>query len=159
MRLTIQDIRDIEPCYDPTEYLPEDWSGTIIDILNVEDCPAIDRLWVVTRFLDDRTNRLFAVWYAREELKLIENPDPRSVEVCNVAERFANGEATDQELNAARDAARDAAWDAEYADRDAAWAAVWAAAYAARDGVRAAARYDQIAHLKTMIEEFETVEQ
>ena len=61
---------------------------------------------------NDKTARLFAAWCAREALKLIENPDPRSVAACDVAERYANGEATDAELTAAGAAARAAAWDA-----------------------------------------------
>ena len=169
-QITINDIRklDPEPCYDPTKYLPEGWSGTLIDILNVTDCPLEDRLWVVTGFLDDRANRLFAVWCAKEALKLIDNPDPRSVAACDVAERYANGQATDDELAAAWAAARAAAWAATWtAGLAAAWAATWAAARsAARDAARAAVRaaawaaaraaaWDaaQLAHLIEMIEE------
>ena len=80
---------------------------------------------------NDRTLRLFAVWCAREALKLVKEPDPRSIAACDVAEKYANGQATKEELDAARDAARAAAWDAA---RDAAWDAAWAAARdAARD--------------------------
>jgi hypothetical protein len=61
---------------------------------------------------NERTARLFAVWCAREALKLVPNPDPRSVNACDVGERFANGGATKEELAAARAAAWDAAWDA-----------------------------------------------
>ena len=111
--LTIDDIRSFRPCYDPTRFLPEYWQGTVIDILRVTDCPAEDRLWVVCRedLIDARTLRLFAVWCARQALKLESDPDPRSVNACDVAERYANGEATDQ-LAAARDAAWAAARDA-----------------------------------------------
>ena len=77
---------------------------------------------------NDRTARLFAVWCAREELKLVDEPDPRSVEACNVAERYANGEAIKDELAAAWAAGGAAAWAAAGA---AAWAAAWAAAGAA----------------------------
>ena len=125
-QITINDIRSYGPCYDPTKYLPEDWRGTVIDILRVTDCPAEDRLWVVCReeLIDAKTLRLFAVWCAREALKLVDNPDPRSVAACDVAERYANGQATRDELAAALaaawDAARAAAWDAA---RDAARAA------------------------------------
>ena len=87
-----------------------------------------------------QTARLFAVWCAREALKLIDNPDPLSIAAVDVAERYANGEATIEELAAARAAAwaaARAAWDAARAAVSAAaWAAVSAAA---RDAARAAA--------------------
>jgi len=62
-----------------------------------------------------RTARLFAVWCAREALKLVDNPDPRSIVACDVAERYANGNATDEELAATRESAREAAMNAGYA--------------------------------------------
>ena len=83
-----------------------------------------------------RTWRLFAVWCGRQVQHLM--TDPRSMAALDVAEHHANGNATDEEL----DAARAAAWDAaRAAARDAAWAAAWAAARAAaRDAAWAAAR-------------------
>ena len=42
---------------------------------------------------NERTARLFAVWCAREALKLIDEPDP--------AEKYANGNATQEDLDAA----------------------------------------------------------
>ena len=91
----------------------------------------------------DRKWRLFAVWCARQVQHLIS--DQRSLDALDVAERYANGEATDEELAAARDAARAAARAAalavaSYAASYAAWAAARAvASYAAW----AAARADQ----------------
>lgn len=172
---TIADIRSWEPCYDPGKHLPEDWKGTALDLLRLQRIPAGDRLWVVLRdgIIADKTLRLFAVWCAREALKLVDNPDPRSVAACDVAERYAMGEATAAELKAAAWAAADAAWDAARAAR-AAWAAADAAraardaagaaadaaadaADAAWDAARAwdareAARQAQVAHLITMLE-------
>ena len=140
-RFTINDIRSWEPCYDPTRYLPEGWRGTALDILAVENCPAIDRLWVVIRneCIDERTLRLFAAWCARQALALIDNPDPRSVAAVDMAERFAVGEATVDELEAAGAAAWDASAAAWAAARDAAGAAAGAAARDANAAVRAAA--------------------
>ncbi len=154
-QITLQQIRDLSPCYDPKKYLPENWAGTVIDILNVEDCPANDRLWVVLRedFIDAKKLRLFAVWCAREALKLIDKPDQRSIEACNVAERYANGEATDDELSAAYSAAYSAARSAAYyAARDAARSAAYSAAdFAADFAARSAARSAQITQLKIML--------
>ena len=82
--------------------------------------------------------RLYAVWCARQVRHLM--ADERSIKALEVAERHANGQATDDEL--------DAAWDAWVgacdAARDAARAAAWAAARAAAsDAAWAAARAAQ----------------
>ena len=89
--------------------------------------------------------RRFAVWSARQVQYLM--TDQRSIAALDVAERHANGDATDQELAAARAAAWAAAWAARDADWDAARdaagaakAAAWAAAWDARDAAKAAAK-------------------
>ena len=82
-------------------------------------------LWVATRegVLTDRELRLLAVWAARQVQHLM--PDARSIAALDVAERHANGQATDEELDAAWAAARAAARDAA---RAAASEAAWDAA-------------------------------
>ena len=147
---TIDDIRSWNPCYEPNRYLPEGWSGTVIDVLKHDSIPPEDKLWVVCReeLIDAKTLRLFAVWCARQVEHLM--TDERSKKAIDVAERFALGKATEEELAAARDAARDAAWAAARdAARDAAREAAWAAAWAA---ARAAAREAQITKLIEMVE-------
>ena len=176
-KITYEDVMKIDPCYDPKEIgASEDESMTIPEFIRkyrdkVKDKE--DMIWVVCRsdYMTDKDMRLFAIWCAREALKLIDTPDPRSTEACNVAERFAKGDATEDELAAARAAAWDAAWaaaraaawDAAWAAardaraaawdaaRAAAWAAAWDAAWAARDA-RAAARDAQIDQLLTYFE-------
>ena len=158
-QFTIKDLRKLSPCYDPTKYLPEDWQGTVLDILNVTECPAKDRLWVVLHkeFMTDKQLRLFAVWCARQSLAIPGNESEVCSNTCDVAERYANGEATDEELAAAWDAAKDVAWyvarsAAWYAARSAAWSAAWDAAKdAARSAAKDAARSAQINHLKIML--------
>ena len=89
-------------------------------------------LWIATRpgVLTDRELRLFAVWSARQVQHLM--TDPRSVQAMDTAERFANGNATEEELSAswaaAQRAAGAAAGAASWAAQDAAGAASWAAA-------------------------------
>lgn len=107
-------------------------------------------LWIATRrgVLTDRELRLFAVWCARRVQHLL--TDPRSINAIDVAERYANGEATDEELAAALAAASAAVWDANWgAAYAAAWAAARGAAWAAdgaasvADGAAAAAAQAQ----------------
>ena len=90
--------------------------------------------------LSDRQRQEFALWCAERVRHLMS--DPRSTAALDVAARHLRGEATDEELDAARAAAWDAAWDATAAAaRDAAARyAEWAAAAAAEDAARAAAR-------------------
>ena len=85
-----------------------------------------DALWCC-RAEPDRAKewRLFAVWCARQVQHLM--TDPRSITALDVAERYAHGRATDEELSTAGDAARDAAWAAAWAADWAAGAADWAA--------------------------------
>ena len=90
----------------------------ILDAVELQDAiwcfrsePQHSRLW-----------RLYAVWCARRVQHLI--TDPQSVATLDVAERHANGLATDVELAAAWIAAWIAAGAVTW---DAAWAAAWAA--------------------------------
>ena len=104
----------------------------VLDSNGLDDC-----LWCL-RAVDgyDREFRLFAVWCARQVQHLMTNQ--RSIDALDVAERYANGEATDKDLSAAwaawaaaRAAARAAAL-AAVRDASAAWTAYSAAARAAR---------------------------
>lgn len=144
-------------------HLRHDAEIPLLDILKSNGLD--DALWVLHCILDaDRDMRLFAVWCARQVEHLME--DQRSKDALNVAERFVNGEATDEERNAARnaawDAARNVAWDAAWsarkaaraaawgAARGAAWDAVWAARCAAGDAAGDAAEDAQKEMLKRM---------
>ena len=91
--------------------------------------------------------RLYAVWCARQVQHLM--ADHRRLAALDVAERYANGKATADELAAAWDAAwaaEAAAWAAaraaaEDAAEDAAEAAAWAAARAAAEDAAEAAAW------------------
>jgi len=145
-----QIIKQFRPCYDPSEVITDEteelsvkqWVEKYRNIV-----PAKDILWLLLReeFLSRKDLILFSVWCAREALKLIEKPDKRSVEACNVAERYANGEVTKEELLAASDAALNAAQDVDrYVDHDAFYAAS-DADYAAVHASNAALAADYVA--------------
>jgi hypothetical protein len=124
--------------------MPDVWSKAGLDWL----------LWVATRegVLTDRELRLFACWSARQVFHLMRHEG--SKQAIEVAERFANGNATVEELQAARcaageiamadswSAAGDAADDAAFAVTfcDASDAALEAAKQSARAAARSAAR-------------------
>lgn len=147
-------------------------------------------LWILDAIdnpKDSKTLRLFAVWCACNTpmpdgrvtgVLLI---DPRSIAALGVAERYANGQATDKELaaawasawtaagaaagpaagDAARAAARASSWDAELvsawdaawvAARDTAWNAAWASSWDAEwAAARDAAGAAQADQLRKMV--------
>jgi len=80
--------------------------ATILDSNGLDD--ALWCLRAVNRH--EREVRLFAAWCARQVQHLM--TDPRPLAALDVAERYANGQATDEELAAAMDAAWAAARDA-----------------------------------------------
>ena len=132
-KITYKALKAMSPCYKPQEIgIKSDYSATISKFIKEyrnKVQSKEDIVWVLCRkeYMTDRDLRLFAVWCAREALKLDSNPDPRSVNACNIAEKFANGDATQEE----EDAARATAWAA-------AGAAVGAAVGAAEDATWAA---------------------
>ena len=139
---TLNKIRDHSPCQEGWGKLLKHLGKTKADdeplpfAVIVESNGLGDALWCCRTAPErDREWRLFAVWCARRVQHLM--IDPRSVAALDVAERFARGEATVEELAAARAAARAAAG---VAARAAAWDAAGAAAWAAAgDAARAAA--------------------
>jgi len=139
---TLNDIKKHSPCGNGWEKLLKSLGKTKSDdeqlsfktILNSNGFD--DAIWCLRVLKDnDKEIRLYAVWCARQVEYLDKSGTAK--EINDVTEKFAHGEATHEQLAAARDAARDAAWDAA---SDAAWAAAWAAARdAASDTARDAA--------------------
>ena len=163
MKTTLNQIRAKQPCSDGWKKLLAYLGKTSADddplsITTILDSNGLDdALWCLRAVKGrDREIRLYVVWCARRVQHLM--TDQRSIDALDVAERFANGDATKGELAASRAAAGDAAWAASRAAagdatgaaagvawaaaRDAtgaAWAAAWAAARAAAgDAARAA---------------------
>ena len=107
-----------------------------ISLLSILESNGLDDVLWALRCVSgsEKDVRLFAVACARKVQHLMD--DRRSIAAMDVAERFAYGTATVDDLNAARAAARDAAWDAagnaagNAARAAAAWAAAWDAARA-----------------------------
>jgi hypothetical protein len=124
---------------------------TMRELWQRRDVPHEWRIWIASRpgVMPERDARLFACWCVRRVWHLL--TDERSREAVRVAERYARGRATEEELAAAqekacaaREAAR-AAWvaawaasEAARAAREAAWAAAQAAVGAAREAAWAA---------------------
>jgi hypothetical protein len=108
---TLNAIRAQHPCADGWEKLlrhlgkttPDDEPLPLVTIL--ESNGIDDALWCLRTVAGyDKEKRLFAVWCARQVVHQM--TDPRSIAAIDVAERFAYGEATQEELEAARAAAR-----------------------------------------------------
>ena len=125
-----------EPSDQPISY------EQLLDTLGLDDAlwccqaePDLSPIW-----------RRYAVWCARQVQGLM--TDQRSLDALNVAERHANGQATDQELTAAWAVSRAAARVAAGA---AAWAAAWDAAGDAWAAARDAARQQQAAAFRQLV--------
>ena len=121
MKTTLNKIRAHSPCHSGWEKLLRNLGKTKADdapllLTTVLESNGLDDAMWCLRAVDGhkREMRLFAVECARSVQHLM--TDKRSIDALDVAERFANGLATQAELDAAWDAARDAAgaaaWDA-----------------------------------------------
>ena len=152
-RITVEMIMDKKPCEDWTEERVRGYIGkgkTLEQILKLKDVSPDDKIWCVTRFLSDKTNRKFAIWCA-EQCKT----DVQEIkDFIKVIKRYYAGKATAEELKAANRAAYWAAdWAADWAAYGAAYRATNWAAYRAADWAAdgAAERQKQIKKLLTMI--------
>ena len=137
--ITLNQIKSHNPCADGWAKVLKAQGGTKADydkpfavssILDSNDL--YDALWVLDNCLPhhESLRRLYAVWCARQVQHLM--TDERSLTVLDVAERYAKGEATKEELDAAIADAMAAARAA-----NAAWAA-WTAASVAEGAARTA---------------------
>ncbi len=116
---------------------------TLNKITTLIDRDGLDEALICLRAVDgrDKEIRLFAVWCARQVQHLMK--DQRSIEAIDVAEKYAHGLATEDELTTAGAAAGSASWDAGGANQ-ACFAACTVTAvkacWAADDTAEAAAR-------------------
>ena len=117
MYTTLNKIRAHEPCADGWSKLLRNLGKTAADdeplsLETILDSNGLDdALWALRAVGGhEREIRLFAVWCARHVQHLMN--DPRSLDAIDVAERFAHGQATADELAAAWAAANSAAWAA-----------------------------------------------
>jgi len=175
MKTTLNKIRAKGPCNSGWAKLLRNLGKTEADdeeisIATIIDSNGLrDAIWCL-RAVDghDKEIRLYAVWCARQVQHLMK--DERSIRALDVAERYANGMATRDELESARSAAYAAyadsaaayAADAAYADADAyaadaaAYASSYAYAYAYADAYAAdayAAYYSQEKRLREICQE------
>jgi hypothetical protein len=153
MKTTLNAIRDHHPCADGWKKLLANLGKTAADddplsLITILDSNGIDdALWCLRAVYDhDKEIRLFAVWCARQVQHLM--TDQRSVDALDVAERFANGDATKEEL----DAAGAAAWAASGSE------AMAAASAAARAAAMDAASAAQETKFREMLREIEAAE-
>ena len=146
--VTVEQFKSFRPCWLETAEgrkrfariaaIRDEW--TALDVLNLPNVSAADKLWSVLReeFIDAPILHEFACRCAEYALSFVDNPDPRSIAAIEAKRKWLRGEITDMELRAAWATAWDAAGDAAGdAARDAARAAAWAVA---RDAAWAVAR-------------------
>lgn len=154
---TVEQFKSFRPCWLETAEGREKFARiaairnewTALDVLNLPDVSAQDKLWSVLReeFIDAPILHEFACRCEEYALSFVESPDPRSIAAIVAKRKWLRGEITYAELAAARAAACDAAWAAAmYAARDAAMYAAWDAAWDA-------AREHEVEILRELLEE------
>lgn len=129
--------------------LPKDHKKTdLIPLTHVIESNGLeDALWALRATVEDSDYlaRAFAIWCARECLQYWEKeyPDDDRVKNCiDIAEQYNNGQANDDDLQAAEYTASSAAYSAAYFEAD----AVYAAYAAARSAMAAASFVYSAAH-------------
>ena len=126
---TLNKIREHSPCREGWEKLLTSLGKTKADdeplsFKTILDSNGLDDAIWALRSIDAPEVRIFAVRCVRQIQHLL--TDERSLAALDVAEAYTVGQATEEELSAARDAAREAARDAAWAAaREAAWDAAW----------------------------------
>ena len=156
--VTLADLRKNEACYEgynkvvrsiqgvPFTVKDEDRESYIkfshkhpISLISIAENNGLDDALWATRCLlgEDRNLRLYAVWCARRVQHLM--TDPKSLKALDVAEAFANGNASLEELRTARAAAGDTAWAAA---GDTAWGAAWDTAWGSAQDTAWGAAWD-----------------
>ena len=147
--VTVKQFKSFRPCWLETAEGREKFARiaairnewTALDVLNLPDVSAQDKLWSVVReeFIEAPILHEFACRCAEYALSFVESPDPRSLASIEAKRKWLRGKITDAELAAASNAA----W---YAERDAASCAKRAAAWAA-------AREHEVEILRELLEE------
>ena len=148
-KVTVKQFKSFGPCWlEDAEgrerfrriaAIRKEW--TALDVLELPDVNAEDKLWAVLRpeFLPDEILHEFACRCAEYALSFVESPDPRSVAAIEAKRKWLRGEISDDELTAARAAASAAASAAARA--------------AARDAASAAASDHEVEMLVELIKE------
>jgi len=127
MKTTLNKIRAYQPCKICWEKLLKNLGKSKADdeplsILTILDSNGLNNALWCTRAVTgrDKEIRLYTVWCARQAQHPIK--DQYSLKALDVAERFALGKATEEELESAKDMASDAIESID----DAAWSVMWA---------------------------------
>lgn len=103
-----QGLFDLDSAHEIARILPEDWTGTALDVLKHAEIPDADKIFIVLReeIFDVRLLRMFIHWRSRLIRCVMRS--------CPWPEDF-DDEVTDDEMNAeiyaANTEARDAVWD------------------------------------------------
>jgi chemotaxis protein histidine kinase CheA len=148
VNINLEYIKTFNPCSSGVnEYIEagyENFSGTVLEFLNLNKVSIKNRLWVVLRpeIISENDLHELACKFAESVLHIFEKeyPEDKRPRLAIEAKRkWLKKEITDSELDAARVAVWNAARDAASAARAAAWAAAWETANAARAAARVAA--------------------
>ena len=86
-----------------TQFLSDEWNGTILDLLNMEHYTDQDKLevFLTERFCSQVVLRLFMVNCSRLALRMLKTEHRVLSSACDIAELFAHGNSTAEEVQRA----------------------------------------------------------
>lgn len=99
MKLTFATLRSLQPCYSPKRFFSEDWKGTLMEVLEDDRIPAIDRIWVFSHTAPKQAQEEFARWCALQVIHIWNAPKVVR-EYLETGNEEIRGEALDTHINA-----------------------------------------------------------
>lgn len=108
MQVSMAQIQEKIPTschYDPLRWAPHDWSGSHLEILDEENIPIPDRIFIVFHLISESLQRRYALTCVGIYQESFSVTDPHIIDAVSVCEDYLSGSKQLDDLTAARSSA------------------------------------------------------